>query len=85
MVVKPEELENISEEEKQAIKALEEKIDKELLKADPDREEYAVSMDDIDVPFRARKKIKEMYENAGWKKVVFHNEQLGGKWISIKK
>jgi len=85
MVVGPKELEKMTEDEERILKELEEKIDRDLYRDSFDENRYTVTIDGISVTRRVQKKIKEMYEKAGWKKVTFNSEQIGGDWIEFIK
>ncbi len=85
MVIGPNELEKMTQDEKTALKMLEEKIDKELLKDGYSENRYAVTIDGMHVTRRMQKRIKEIYINAGWRDVVFNSEQRGGDWIEFLK
>jgi DNA-directed RNA polymerase len=85
MVVGPKELEKMTEDEKRALKILEEKIDIELFKDSYNENRYTVTIDGIKATRKVQKKIKEIYQNAGWRKVTFNSEQRGGDWIEFLK
>lgn len=85
MVIGPKELANMTEEEKEALKALEEKIDRDLFKDGYSEDRYTVAIDGMNATGRVQKKIKEMYKKAGWREVTFNSEQRGGDWIEFLK
>lgn len=85
MVVKPKELDDLTSNEEKTITFLEERIDKNLLKADPMNNSFTVFVDGAGISPRVKMKIKEMYEEAGWKEVNFHGEQMEGNWIEFIK
>ena len=83
MVIGPEDLEVLTQEDEIILKILEEKIDVELKENDIRGSNPTVSTDGIKIRLKVQLKIKQMYIEVGWKNIIFHSEQLGGDWIEF--
>ncbi|MCK4823372.1 hypothetical protein KA005_46900 [bacterium] len=78
MVVKPEDLEKLTDEDKRTVKVLEKKIDAELKESDSEQSRYLVVLD-FWPSARVMRIIEKMYKNAGWGKVDFISSQRDGQ------
>lgn len=85
MVVSPEELEALTEEDEKVVKTLENKIDSDLRKQNFRGYSISVRIDKAGINLKIEETIKKMYIEAGWKDVVFHSEQMEGEWIEFIK
>ena len=83
MVIGPEDLEVLTQEDEITLKILEEKIDVDLKAGDVRGSNPTVSTDGIKIRLKVQLKIKQIYIEAGWKNIIFHSEQLGGDWIEF--
>ena len=83
MVIGPEDLEVLTQEDEIILKILEEKIDVELKENDIRGSNPTVPTDGIKIRLKVQLKIKQMYIEVGWKNIIFHSEQLGGDWIEF--
>ena len=85
MVVKPEELEERTKEDEQAVKRIEKKIDDDLRESDPKKSSYLIELAFWPTP-RVMGIIEKMYKDAGWGNVKFISSQQDSKdYVKLSK